>query len=70
MSRQPSAETRLRHLTREIKRLEKTLSESNVAAQSYRARLTKAEQAVAEWKARCDALIAALGRNVEAKGDE
>lgn len=72
MTKAPSAATKLRtamrnikHLQevrntamRDIKRLQEARNAAAAAREAYRARATKAEQEVAEWKARFDALLA------------
>lgn len=57
MGRVPSTETQLRNLKRELSR---EIDRANGFARdrdAYRARATRAEQEVAEWKNRFDALL-------------
>jgi hypothetical protein len=58
MARQASVETRLRTALRAWKVASADSYEARKEAAGYRARATKAEQEVAEWKARFDALLA------------
>ena len=56
--RQPSPQTELRNLRRDLKRTEEDLRAVKQAAEAYRSRATKAEQETAEWKRRFDLLLA------------
>jgi hypothetical protein len=57
MSRMPSAETQLRAERRENNALRSQLEAARIDCTAYRTRATKAEQEVAEWKRRFDALL-------------
>lgn len=57
MSRLPSAETLLRQERSKNRQLAKELAEAKSQISHYRARATTAEQSVAEWKTRFDALL-------------
>lgn len=50
-------ETEIRNLKRDVKSLRYELKLADENTRAYRARATKAEQEVAEWKARFDALL-------------
>lgn len=58
VGRLPSDKTMLANLRRELKRARKDLSERSLACDQYRRRATQAEQELAEWKKRFDALLA------------
>jgi phage shock protein A len=62
MPRAPSEATQLRTTKALIKGLERELHQARQACADYRARATKAEQDVAEWKARFDQLLKVDGR--------
>ena len=55
--RKPSPETELRNLRREFKELRTDWRDARAASDAYRARATKAEQEIVEWKRRFDALL-------------
>jgi len=57
VSRPPSAETQLRTAKSELKEQRAALSAQAEATAIWRGRATKAEQEVAEWKARFDLLL-------------
>ncbi len=57
MSRLPSEATQLRNAKTEIRKLEAHVKSLAEALGAYRARATKAEQEVAEWKTRFDLLL-------------
>jgi predicted nucleic acid-binding Zn-ribbon protein len=57
MARLPSEKTQLANARREIANLEKTLTTVRGECTHYRARATKAEQALGEWKVRFDKLL-------------
>lgn len=57
MSRAPSEKTQLRTAERVIKQLRAEVLEVRRERDAYRSRATQAEQQVAEWKARFDALL-------------
>ena len=58
MSKAPSAETQLRSAKKELKRVVDERNAAIAQREVYRARATKAEQEVAEWKRRFDTLLA------------
>jgi predicted nucleic acid-binding Zn-ribbon protein len=60
MSKLPSAETQLRTVKSNLNDALKELKQTGIAVEHYRARSTKAEQEVAEWKRRFDALLKIL----------
>jgi len=57
MAGSPSAETQLKIVRREYKRTIENLQATKKESDEYRARATKAEQEVAEWKRRFDLLL-------------
>ena len=57
MSREPSDATKLRTAKSELSSAKTALAASEKLAHEYRARATKAEQQVSEWKARFDILL-------------
>jgi uncharacterized NAD(P)/FAD-binding protein YdhS len=57
MSKAPSAETQLRSVRRVLRQCQEDLIRTKQTAEGYRARSTKAEQEVAEWKQRFDAML-------------
>lgn len=57
MGRAASPETQLRSARSEIKELQHLLDQQGRALTEYRARTTRAEQEVAEWKGRFDLLL-------------
>lgn len=57
MAREASDATKLRHATRELNEMRGWLRDEKQLANEYRARATKAEQEVAEWKRRFDLLL-------------
>jgi hypothetical protein len=57
VSRAANPETTIRNLKRDLKRSREVANEMAATANTYRARATKAEQEVAEWKKRFDALL-------------
>lgn len=57
MSRAPSEATQLKTAKRELKETKEALGRMQEMANAYRARASKAEQEVAEWKARFDLLL-------------
>ena len=57
MSKPPSVATQLRTLKERYKELQRVLSETERDRNAYRTRATQAEQSVAEWKQRFDALL-------------
>lgn len=65
MSKKPSPEQEIRNLKREVKQLRRAVADEHARAGVAmrqqllgRARATKAEQEVAEWERRFDALLA------------
>lgn len=68
MSKLPSEATQIRTLKRELSETRSALANALASMRTYRARATKAEQEVAEWKARFDILLrrddVAAGREV------
>lgn len=57
MSREPSDATRLRNCRADLHRTTQERDRFRVEALQYRERATKAEQEVAAWKVRFDALL-------------
>lgn len=57
MSRGPSETTQLRQARTEVRRLTKQLARAYNDRDIYRARATKTEEDVVEWKKRFDALL-------------
>lgn len=57
MSKLPSEATQIRTLKSQLKRAEADIRVLMSKRDEYRARATKAEQEVAEWRARFDALL-------------
>ena len=55
--RKPSPATELRRYKIEYRRQEVDLMNSSALTDTYRARVTKAEQEIIEWKLRFDALL-------------
>jgi len=58
MAREASTATLYRNALRELKHLRKEYAESRSEAIGYRIRASKAEDEVAEWEKRFDALLA------------
>lgn len=56
--RKPSAETEVRSLRRELAEVKALSAQRGIEANTFRSRATRAEQEVAEWKRRFDALLA------------
>ena len=69
MSREPSDKTKLRTLRRELLRVDSSMREAIQSKEAFRARATKAEQEVSEWKARFDALLAFRGEKPRPEGE-
>lgn len=57
MSKSPSEKTQLATARRELKRALQRLQAANASVHEYRTRATRAEQELAEWKARFDKLL-------------
>lgn len=57
MSKPPSEKTKLANERRLVKRLRVELMDVQRSMNAYRSRATKAEQELAEWKARFDKLL-------------
>lgn len=57
MSKPPSDKTLLRRANAKIRRLERLLETMKNQSDMYRARATKAETEVAEWRTRFDVLL-------------
>lgn len=57
MSRKPSETTQLKTAKRELKETKEALGRMQELANNYYGRATKAEQEVAEWRARFDTLL-------------
>ncbi len=57
MSRMPNAETQLKSLRREHRRISDALSDAQRELTTYRGRASKAESEAAEWKRRFDILL-------------
>lgn len=67
MSRLPSEKTQLATARRETKKLLLEVSKLKSDMEYYRRRAIKAEQEVAEWKARFDALLARLSPETDGR---
>lgn len=70
MSRVPSAETQLKCLRREHKRLSDALTEAQRELTAYRGRASKAEAETAEWKKRFDILLSREPKPLESAGEQ
>jgi hypothetical protein len=57
MSHKPTAETEVKSLRREVKRLKAELADARASANEYRPRASRAEAEVSEWKKRFDLLL-------------
>lgn len=62
MARQPSDSTKVIRLTRELNVLRRANHTLTVERQGYALRAKVAEVDAAEWKQRCDKLMALLGK--------
>lgn len=62
MPKAPSEATQLRTTKALLKGLERELQQARQTCADYRGRATKAEQEVAEWKARFDQLLKVAGK--------
>lgn len=58
MSRKPSAETEVKSLRRDTKRLKTEPASAWASVTEYRARATRAETEAADWRKRFDLLLA------------
>lgn len=64
MARLPSTETQLRNAHRQLREARGQVATLERTAETYRQRATKAEQEVAEWKRRFNALLARTPKSV------
>ena len=69
MGRQPSEKTQLATARRNIRFFESQMRIVKAEREQYRIRATKAEQELADWKARFDNLLKMQRRDHSARGD-
>lgn len=67
MSRPPSTETQLKNAQRTVRSLSREVIAMRSERDAYCRRAARAEQAIAEWKKRFDALLKLMG---EPSGDK
>jgi len=64
MSKPPSDATTIKNLRRELRRANDCANERVNAAIALRGQLTRAQQEVAEWKKRFDALLSKMPKDI------